>query len=328
MKINVLLPVERLGQLRLMCDPNMSFYQFIKPHLDEHKIEVSKYYLIDEYNRQFSMSKPMNQCGFYRGICVEFKELKDRKDLEEIDTTNILQDTVDITFNFDFDKNKQPKTLKVYRSMSPQAALIQNKVYQELPDNLVCIFSDEAYPIHFSFDEMGVFSDCEVVMTFMNPDDMQAPPNEDFVTKDSTKMTKEDYLRFKYEQKRWEEEMGTGKFQTQEDREALKLARIERKGIIQFKVISTQLGKQITKFSVHAASNLEQIYVEFDLFLKEKFAQLENDQLEKLLSSYKLLQGRGGIAIDKNQLSAYDHFGGGNALLDLVIADEFREMDW
>ena len=26
MKINVLLPVDRLGELKLMCDPNMSFY--------------------------------------------------------------------------------------------------------------------------------------------------------------------------------------------------------------------------------------------------------------------------------------------------------------
>ena len=35
-------------------------------------------------------------------------------------------------------------------------------------------------------------------------------------------MTKEDFLRFKSEKQRWEEEMGVNKFKTQEDREALK----------------------------------------------------------------------------------------------------------
>ena len=53
------------------------------------------------------MSKPMNKCGFYRGICVEFKELKDLKELEEIDTSVITQDTVNITFKFDFDNLPQ-----------------------------------------------------------------------------------------------------------------------------------------------------------------------------------------------------------------------------
>lgn len=89
--------------MTLQCDPNLSFYQFIKPYLDEYKIDASKYILVDEYNRQFSMSKPMNKCGFYRGIAVEFKECLEKDKLEDLEMNPILVDTVEITFEFDFD---------------------------------------------------------------------------------------------------------------------------------------------------------------------------------------------------------------------------------
>ena len=55
---------------------------------------------------------------------------------------------------------------------------------------------------------------------------------------------------------------------------------------------------------------------------------MEKFQNEELIKNYKLRQGRGGFELERNECSAFDHFGGGNALLDLEVGEEFTGLEW
>lgn len=79
--------------------------------------------------------------------------------------------------------------------------------------------------------------------------------------------------------------MGHGQFLTQSEQQQLKQARIEKKQILQFKIVSTQLRMtNICRFHIPASGTLQDIYQEFNSILMVKFAQkLPAEQLANLL---------------------------------------------
>ncbi|CAL5991410.1 Conserved_hypothetical protein [Hexamita inflata] len=333
MKIKLLLPVERLGLIILHGEPEISFYQLTRSLLEQHNVDIHKCILRDSYNKQYNMAKPMGAVGFYAGISLELYYRPDISAFEMDEVKNPLAvDKVLITFIRLFN-NCDSITLEVNRHSSVLSVLLNNRLVTD--QELVCVFQGEVFPITLSFDQIGVISDSELELIHqqsvaVNPDTLQQTQLEllnEQQLEQQEQLTSEEYAQMKRDKQRWQMEMGHGQFLTENEKNALKQTRIQRKGVLQFKIICSQLRKNLNlKITVKSDAKIEDIFKELNVLFIKQFGQSQNEeQLSNLLQSYKLRNGRGGQIIFASEFEAYDYFNGADAVLDFEVEPEFAE---
>lgn len=204
--------------------PEQSFYQLVRPLLEQFNINVHDYILKDSYGKEHSMAKPMGQAGFYPGISVEFVQKVEPDAKMDLVKNPLAQDRVVIEFNLLFN-GSEPKKIDVSRQSCIKSVLLGSGLVSKIPDNVFVQYHGELYQITMTFDQIGVLSDDELAIVAVDPAQLQNEQTVQSVqnaeqldaAEQEQHISPLEYKMMKAEQQQWQLEMGHGQFLTQSE---------------------------------------------------------------------------------------------------------------